>query len=301
MRALVLTIAASLACGCVSTTFTRTMMIPLPDGSAAAVAPDQFGSAWAGVQAMPVPIDLGATTSTTADQVPVVQPEVGGMLRIAQHLLLGAEIHGAHTGSAIHAAPGQIALRDGVLLGLRTKVGFGGQLDNGLGLVMTLEPGFDLLPYTDTLGSTTPSLALALAGTLAPTFQLGRARLYLGVLYGTQPTVTQTTSSVCGTSCGSGITYEWMLAAAGGAKVALGGPASITLGVAMPLTRERIGWTPIFSLNLVMDFTRDTEPERPAPAPAPGDETPPPPPPPPGPNLPPPEASPPPPPPPPAQ
>ncbi len=65
----------------------------------------------------------------------------------------------------------------------------------------------------------------------------------------------------------------------GGARVALAGPASIALGVTMPATRDRIAWTPVFTLAFVFDFKRAEEPARSAPRPEPRLEEPPPPPP----------------------
>lgn len=277
---------ALLSAGCATTPISRTLMIPLQSTEPGAVAPgtDFAASAYGSISALPIPIDLNSRTaqsSDTGDQIAGVQPDLGGMIRVAEHVLVGGNVYGSPSSASVHATPGELQLGDQLLFGFRTRVGFVGELDNGVGLITTLGWGFDVLPYADTLSGTTSQLAIGSTLSSAVTFHAGIARFYAGPSLSSQPTLTKNTTTCTG--CGTSVDYDLQISLSGGAKVQVAPSAALHFGVTMPLVRDRIAWMPVFTLGFSFDFTRPKQAEEEAPPPPPRLVYPPPPPPPPAP------------------
>ncbi|MFT3842753.1 MAG: hypothetical protein QM723_37540 [Myxococcaceae bacterium] len=273
--------------GCATTPISRTLMIPLQSTEPGAVAPnpEYAASAYGSISALPIPIDLNSATaqrSDTGDQIAGVQPDLGGMIRVAEHVLVGGNLYGSPSSAAVHATPNELRIGEQLLFGFRTRIGFAGELDNGVGLITTFGWGFDVLPYADTLSGTTSQVAIGSTLSSAITFRAGIARFWLGPSLSSQPTLTKNTTTCTG--CGTSVDYDLQILLSGGARVQVAPSAALHFGVTMPLVRDRIAWMPVFTLGFSFDFTRPKSDPETAPAPPPPprlyEQTPPPPPPP---------------------
>jgi len=245
--------------GCATTTVSQTMMIPLHSVEPAAVAANEgmFASAWGAVSAVPIPLDPNSSaglSSDTGDQIAGVQPELGGMLRIANHLLLGGNVYASPTSAAQHATNGQLQLSDELMVGFRTRVGVVGQADNGFGFMATFGWGLDFMPYRASLGSSSTVVGIGASLTAAPTYQIGIFRLYLGLSGNSQPTIPLTVTTCSG--CGTSVSYDIQIAVSGGTKIQIAPSAALMIGVSMPLVNDRIPWMPIATAAFVFDFIR---------------------------------------------
>jgi hypothetical protein len=250
--------------GCATTaiTISRSFMVPVMAPPAAAVAPDQFWSGHVGVNTMPFGAS-STSSSSGADEAAVVQPDLGMLFRVANsHFLIGFYGYVSAPDWGTRVAPDQIHLNGNVMVGGRVRTGFAWQSEQGLGVMATLEPGFDVLPFGyGALGSasfTTFSLP-QIGGSVTATYQTERMRLFGGLSATTLPIMTSkvTYLSTCVSDCAStGWDMTAVVAATTGVRVKLNNTVYAALTVSMPLNREKMGWTPIFALSLQAETPR---------------------------------------------
>jgi hypothetical protein len=250
--------------GCATTavTISRSFMVPVMAPPAAAVAPDQFWSGHVGASTMP----FGATSTSAgsgADEVAVVQPDLGMLFRLAEgHFLVGAYGFVSAPDWGTRTKADQIHLNGNVMVGGRLRFGFAWQSEHGVGVMGTVEPGFDVLPFGyGALGTpqyTTFSLP-QIGGSVTATYQTQRVRLFGGIGVSTMPIMTSSVTylSTCVEDCAStgwGMTAN--VTATTGARLKLSDTVYAALTVTMPINRESIGWTPIFALSLQAETSR---------------------------------------------
>lgn len=235
-------------------------MLPLLPLPLAAVAPDDWSSVWAGAQGLPVHESRSGTG--TGAQFPAAQPELGLLILTAKrHLLLGGSLHCAPSSWARKSSPSQLTISDTLLCGLRARVGFRIDIWPGFGVMGSLEPGFDLLPFVLSESPRTDIGVLPeLGSSLTPFFEIDRVRVFAGVSFTTIPSVRDTV--VLGGLFQNGAPepfYTLQVAIVGGARINL--TDSIALGAAatVPLNREKPPLLPMFSVNVHYQQKRESD------------------------------------------
>lgn len=253
--------------GCTTVTLSRTVLSPLPITPTAQVAPSEWATVWAGAQVAPAA--ARDRTATTAVMMPSVMPELGALfLTAAKHLVVGASVHMTHSNWARAAHDAQPAMRDGTLVGARARIGVRFELGDPMFLLLgTLEPGFDVLPWSTNF-SPTPGIAVLpqISGSLTPAIEVGRVRAYVGVSAGSmlQLDSVVTFDTLCLSCDGApGPKYGGLGTLLAGFKVSLHENIALSGSVTVPLTRMNPTLMPMFSVALMYQTPRTApEPER---------------------------------------
>jgi hypothetical protein len=243
----------------------RSQMVPLPHVPAVQVIPQETGALWAGAQAAPVVVE---SNPNTGDQIPTVQPELGGLALIKDHFLIGGSTYFSTTSWAKKASATQLGFNgNSFSFGIRARVGGTLAIDNGFGIMWVVEPGVDAIPWvTDGVSSDSTRYDVSFSSTLAPFWERGPVRLFMSLTGGTLPSTTATVTVPAGCSgCAEpGGTYVSFAAVATGASVALGRSWSLSGSVMVPLTRSELGYAPMFALALATQLHRDADPPDPS-------------------------------------
>ena len=248
--------------GCVSTpvAITRTVMAPLPVQPMAQVAPSDWMTFWASSQVAP-----GAArdpSGQSAVRYPMAMPELGTLFLVARkHLLLGASAHTAHTDWSQPSNGTQPRIRGGLLIGARMRIGvrfeFG---DPRLLLLGSLEPGFDLVPWSTSLSSLASTVLMpAISGTFTPAFETGRLRVFAGLSATTAPAATASLvvdTATC-TACGEpGGSYDGVVSFIAGLKVSLHESFALSASLTAPFSRGTPQVLPMFSVAVMYQAAR---------------------------------------------
>ncbi len=234
----------------------RSLMVPLHDPPTAALTPSQRVAVHGSVSALPTTGPLTGGVPDTGVQVPGVQLSAGALTRFDSGVLLGGDAHGAVSSVAVKADHGQLTMGQGITAGARLRFGGAWTSTSGLGLTASVEPGLDVLALSDTLNGDTVATTFALGGSLTPTYEFGRARVFAGVMAALVPQMSRTIQVTCfGNSCGdTGPKFGDYGAAIGGTtgvRYQLAPDKAVALSAT--LTREPTGWVPALGLTFAID------------------------------------------------
>ena len=237
---------------CTTVTLSRSVMGALPVQPTAQVVPTGFHTVWAGAQLSPAA--ARDASGSSAVRYPQVMPELGTVfLTASRRVVLGGSVNVAHTSWSPPAHTGQPALRDGLLIGFRTRVGFRAEVgDPRFFLLGSIEPGIDLVPWSTNFATGAAHTPLPqISAALTPAAELGRVRVFAGFAAGSVLQMPSMITAPC-TSCGEpGTNYAWYLAALAGVKVSVSDNLALAASLTVPVNWLQPQLMPMFSLAVM--------------------------------------------------
>ncbi|MBL8952992.1 MAG: hypothetical protein JNK82_19600 [Myxococcaceae bacterium] len=270
-------IVAVLCSGCAGATVSRSVMSGLPPLPTAQVSPDEWLAAFAGSQISPA--HQLRTDTDTGVQVSAAQPEAGMLfLTAGKWLLVGASLYGAYSEWVRPSTPRQIDIKDSFMFGARSRIAFRGHFHPNAGVIVSLEPGLELLPMAEVVAGriafTSLHMLPTLGGSLVPYYETSRLRLFAGASASTMPAITATgvvTAGCGGASCSGGaLGVTFRVAVQAGIKVNLPEGFALSATATVPIDTVLPNLLPMVALALSYQRAQPVpDPPEPQPAPLP--------------------------------
>jgi hypothetical protein len=175
-------------------------------------------------------------------------------------LMLGPELYMAPSALAQRADKSQLkAAADNMMVCARLRVGYRRTVHGGTGVMLSLEPGVDAMPITDTFKGSGSVWRPTLSGSITPFLQLRAMRIYGGAFFSLQPSMTRSAA----------VTYDTFLGTDSGPRFFDYAPAGgVVLGARVRIDRNQslgafvsvgygvYGWAPVIGLSWSFDFER---------------------------------------------
>lgn len=219
----------SSACATVTrTTVTRMALAPSPGAP-----PTLAGATGVGLTVRTLPAVPRSMEDKGAVAFPMMQPELSGVLKLGEHVLLSARVAGASGGMPLHQ-PAGLRVANGAV-GVETVVGAGVQFDvaKGFGVMGGAEAGLTFAALTTNAAGSVATVAEplpALRAALGAFYEVGPLRLYAMALasdlVGNDATSVRTTDCrvtlPCTVTETGSVTLVPLIGVGGGARVKMG-------------------------------------------------------------------------------